>query len=321
MAEKIIIYHPEWNQGDNCIHLIYKKLLKVLPDSYPNFEFEIHCNSEKWGEDYEKWLNGQRHRWGFSTFTILNPKNNKYILIDYNDDLTWVVKDKEDFGGTCVNLLSSSGHLKPFSHWEKINIDVPVTPISYPHVYGEIETLINMNFGRYERTIPKRLFLCMRYFSLFRRYMFNDPRFLTIHRDTYQPTEEWYTRYLCSNFIAFDCVSANEFPCRSIDILASGAALIRTKLLTEFDEPLEPDYHYISVEWPDWKPNEYDLKSVQKFYAESRDRIIEKFEEVGKDVDYLKWIGENGRNWYLRNGSVESNTNIILKNINLKLLE
>jgi hypothetical protein len=42
-------------------------------------------------------------------------------------------------------------------------------------------------------------------------------------------------------------------------------------------------------------------------------RVIDRYNEVKDDHEYINFVAENGRKWYLENGTVEANANIAIE--------
>ena len=87
-----------------------------------------------------------------------------------------------------------------------------------------------------------------------------------------------------------------------MEILSLGNVLMRTKFVLKFNEPLIPDYHYIAIDVDDYK----DHKTIT-------DKMINKYNEIKDNTELLNFIGKNAREWYLKNGSTEGCSQLLLK--------
>ena len=76
---------------------------------------------------------------------------------------------------------------------------------------------------------------------------------------------------------------------------------------TQFKEPLIPNVHYIP----------FDGISL----PEKLDGLIKKWEEVKNNYEFLEYIGDNAREWYLRNAKLDSQINLFINSINLNILK
>jgi hypothetical protein len=119
---------------------------------------------------------------------------------------------------------------------------------------------------------------------------------------------ETYFNYLTNNKICLSLNGAGEICNRDMEILSSRSVLLRPNLTLEFHNKLIPNYHYISFEY----------SSDPQIQSQN---IIDKFNEIKDNNDLLNFISENGYNWYLENGMVNSNVEILKKIININKLK
>ena len=75
-----------------------------------------------------------------------------------------------------------------------------------------------------------------------------------------------------------------------------------------------PDYHYIGVKVDDITATGFN------YYKEKADRIYKKYLEVKDKEHLLKFITNNARKWFLENGTIEANVNILHNSIDFKKL-
>jgi hypothetical protein len=101
-----------------------------------------------------------------------------------------------------------------------------------------------------------------------------------------------------------------EISLRTIDALGLGNAVIRPKLLIQYHNPLIPDYHYAALKCDD-----------QSNLKEMADAYIEKFEELKNNPELVRFLGENGRKWYVENARLDGYVNIHSQIINLEKLK
>jgi hypothetical protein len=45
--------------------------------------------------------------------------------------------------------------------------------------------------------------------------------------------------------------------------------------------------------------------------------ILDRYNEVKDDIEFLRYISENGYQWYLENGTIDSNVRILKEIINI----
>lgn len=100
---------------------------------------------------------------------------------------------------------------------------------------------------------------------------------------------------LCLCFGVGGGYSCGDFCLRDIEMYGMGIPTIRPKYAVECDDKLIPDFHYISVDC------EFDETFMYKNPETLAISIIKKYEEVINDKDYLQFISDNARNWYIKN--------------------
>jgi hypothetical protein len=252
--------------------------------------------------------NGPAEKYGPMYCMIENPETKKYILISYWDKLTDVIStfDLEN----CVDVYSSTG-----GHTNDITfdpIDFNYIPISYVVTKTFHEQEIE---NAYHNIIPYRKqdkLLFRGFIYLFRKYLISDSRFnVTDEKVSF----EEYIQDARKNYVNLNLNGAAELNQRDMELLGTGTAMLRLKLSTKFHNELIPDYHYISVKFDDLDSSDKNI-----FYKNLSNRILDRYNEVKDDIDYLKFVGENGRKWYQENGTVQANIDILTKLVNFNKL-
>ena len=227
--------------------------------------------------------------------TIKNLDNGKYIIVSYWDnavELTW--NDCGWDNENCVGLVTSSGVFNGLSH----------TPFSYLP-YSSLFTELSKNAKSMDLKENNEL--------SFRGHLYGDRLDLAnigkikITADKIFP-EDLYFDELTNNKICLSLNGAGEICNRDIEILAAKSVLLRPMLLQKFHNELIPDHHYIGFEF-DADP------SIQS------DIILDVFEKSKNDHELLKCISENGYEWYQKNGTIDSNVDILSKIINFSILK
>ena len=97
-----------------------------------------------------------------------------------------------------------------------------------------------------------------------------------------------------------------DFCLRDIEMYGIGVPTIRPKYAVESDDSLIPDFHYISVDC------EFDETYRYKNPELLADKIIERYNTVIDDEEYLKFISNNAREWYIKNATGPNITNKIV---------
>lgn len=106
-----------------------------------------------------------------------------------------------------------------------------------------------------------------------------------------------------------------EMAHREFEYFAMGIPTIRLKYTQEYDPPLIPDFHYISVERGDLAPDMYSDCTGGDEYIK---KYKEKFDQVKNDKLFLNYIAKNARKYYLDNCSVQNRLKSILNKLEIK---
>lgn len=93
--------------------------------------------------------------------------------------------------------------------------------------------------------------------------------------------------------VGFSCAGSAQFCYRDIEYMAMGIPMLRFKYTNEMTPPLIPNYHYISVEPPLEKEEEYKADQTHA------DLIEQKFLTIKDDSEFLQFISNNARKYYL----------------------
>jgi len=226
--------------------------------------------------------------------TITNLDTKKYLIVSYWDraiELTWEWNGWEP--QNMVELISSSG-VKP---------EMNFTPFSYLP-YSTIFEILSKTSKKIEEKSYNEL--------EFRGFLYNERLSLSkigdiriIDKKIF-PVERYFDE-LTNNKVCLSLNGAGEICNRDIKMLSARSALLRPKLNLQFHNKLIPDYHYISFEMDN------DPIVLNKI-------ILDRYNEVKDDTEFLRYISENGYQWYLENGTIESNVRILKEIIKIDKL-
>lgn len=248
---------------------------------------------------------------------IENTDTKKYFLISYWDKMECI----QEFTGwdmeNLVEIFTSSGVHSNDVYYKPLSMDY--TPFSYivPRLDVEqtIEKLKDTNND--ERIIPQKPGF-KGYLYLFRKYLKSDDRFeVTDKSEGTFLNYDSYIEHLNQFAINMSLNGAGEICHRDMEILGLGTALFRPKLTVQFNEPLIPDYHYISVDYDSIK-DETDMKI---FYKKLSDLIIDRWQEIIVDREYINKVAKNGQEWFKRNVTKQKHAEIALKLLNFDKLK
>jgi len=105
---------------------------------------------------------------------------------------------------------------------------------------------------------------------------------------------------LISHKIALSVDGRGEFCYRDVECFGVGVPIIRFEYLSTFNNPLIPNYHYISIP----RPNDMELYRLGN---EGHAKMIEdRYLEVINDKDFLDFISKNAKQYYDENFSLET---------------
>ena len=131
-----------------------------------------------------------------------------------------------------------------------------------------------------------------------------------IHIEETKIAPELFIDEMALNSINIDINGAAEVSCRTFDALGLQSALIRPKLNVKQHNELIPDYHYAALKCEDLG----DWKTVGEAY-------VERFEDLKKDPELVKFLSENGRKWYEENATMDAHVNILKKLLDFNKLK
>jgi hypothetical protein len=118
---------------------------------------------------------------------------------------------------------------------------------------------------------------------------------------------DFYIQELYDSKICLSLNGAGEICNRDMEILSVGSVLLRPELSQTFHDPLIPNFHYLSVPKVTNPEEQINL-------------LIEKYEENIHNLEFLNYISTNGYNWFKKNGTIDSNVDILKKLIDLNKL-
>ena len=294
--------------GNTCHLVAAERFLNLCKNTYPDIEFN-YINS--WGITYENSIPTLKSCPGckFSHFFVIieNPDNKKYFVISYWDSLKDITLDGTGWDlENCVEIFPSAGTHKDNLFFKPI--DLEYTPISPMTIFKSLEDKAEELYAlKVNKITPKKLYFRGGNYG-FREYLsLHDNRFI-INNERIDPTQ--FAEEMSKNAINIDINAVAEISGRTVDALALGTALIRPKLSIKYHNELIPDYHYAEVKCED-----------QSDWPRLADAYVEKFEELKKDKELVKFLSENGRKWYEENATIDAHVNILKKLINLNKLK
>jgi hypothetical protein len=286
-----------------------------------------------------------------AVFSIINPKNNKRIIISYMDSNRCILSTVEQLGwypeliqqvfitseytniiDACklynsTNINDRLQYFRDMNNEELLFFHNPnkvFKPFTYPVYDKNFDNWVKIS-SKLNRSAKER-----KQKLLFRGFLWQPRQTIMkyIHHKEISCTEEKlneidYIAYLQEYRCGISLNGQAEICNRDIEYMAVGIPIIRPTLKhTETHEPLIPNKHYIAFDYerhPSHEsayfgaPQEHNLKLIS-------DALVARWEEVKKDYDFLEYIGENAKQWYLNYGKDTQHVQLFLSKVNLNLL-
>lgn len=260
----------------------------------------------------------------FGPFYVIieNDETKKFILVSYWDNASDIFHHLSDDiprrlhtdSQNCVEIITSSGVHSPLFQ------GIPYTPFTFVayslYVERQIEKMYRSNVVK---AIPDKLKFKGLIYD-FREHMSLDDRFDVRNKDTF---EEQYIEELATERISLGLHGAGDTSTRDMETLGLGNVMVRKKFHAKFHNPLISDVHYAGVEWEDIAYSDNPHKTFeggQYFWKELANRYYDKFQQIKNDEEYLNYVSQNARKWYLENGTVKANVRLMCKLVDFNKL-
>ena len=304
---------PEHWLNNDALTEVWKGLFEKLQETYPHHSFTKKCSNQ---HSYENGITHQHfpnRKFGFYQCIIENQKNGKYILVNYFDSITALHKHNGWDLHNLVDIVTTPGvHLNNLN-FEKSSLKH--TPASYIFHSADQNDYLK-NFHSKPKTIDGLHFRGKTY--LFRKYLENDDRYTILDTSNGKNGigNKNFLDELSSLKISLCLNGTAEITYRDIESFAVKTPVLRPTLTCEFHNKLIPNKHYIAVNLDNIK-----YKSGLEYYKAKADKIYKRYLEVKDDKDYLNFVSTKAHEWFLKNATIESNIDILLKVIDLNKLK
>jgi hypothetical protein len=306
---------------------LFKKFFKKLNDTYPEHTFEVQIDS-----DYEKF--GQGGIFSCMSFSIINPETQNYILISLFDNwkyhfmkhMGWNPKKMKKFfyaGG--FNYLDYYN----FKSKNKFNSDIEF-PDNITNVYESFfynpyfDCCYDFMEEIYKNRKPKHRKLIFRGWMWESRIKMtdginrNDIIIIDKNKNNSNLNYSNYLKELSDYVSILSLPGGTEICNRDIESFGIGSPVIRPQLSVNYPDPLIPNYHYISF----YNYCDYTENGNPKYidYDSFKKNLEYTWDLVKNNDEYLNFISQNARNWFVKNCSIENNINYFINKIDLKNL-
>jgi hypothetical protein len=319
------IRHAFADHGKYYPTSFFQKLYDTLLTQYPDYEFIID-NSP----DYEN--HGQGSVYSCLNFSIINP-DNKYILVSFFDN--WRYHFMKHIGWQpelMTQFLYPGGFNYAeyfyFKHLERDNTDI-LCPSNINKIYQSFyyptynvsdEAYVSELYeSRNIRTAIPELYFhgCLWDFRQTMMDGLDDSSIYVSDKHGKNLDYNLYLNYMSHYRCALSLPGGTEICNRDIECFSIGVPVIRPTLSINFEDPLIPNYHYISCydncKYWDGYPSYLSYKDFQESLKDCWSR-------VKNNLEYLEFVANNARQWYLRNCTIDNNIKYIISKIDLETL-
>lgn len=306
---------------------LFRQLIDLLKNQYPEHEFELDSSHE-----YDNFGYGSVS--SCMSFSIINPENDNYILLSLFDNwryhfmthLGWKPKQMKQFfyaGGFNFADYFDYKYVNKHNSGNEFpeNIQEVYQPFYYnPYFDCCYDEMNEISKGTYNQ---KSLF--------FRGWMWDSRKLMinNINRDDIIIIDKNvdgqnlnYLEYLqeMKNYkVALSLPGGTEICNRDIECFGIGVPVIRPPLQINFEDPLIPNYHYISF----YEPCDYSPMGHPNYrsYDDFQKSLLSIWDRVKDNDEYLNFISRNAKVWFERNCKLQSNLKFLSKKINLNLIK
>lgn len=268
---------------------------RIYHDIYNTLRFQKHLKVQHVQPDYSDGV-CMSCPGGKSNFQIINPKNNKTILMSFWDrgmDVFLLGLGWEDY-----NIVQYIGGLGMRMSSEEIfhYHGIKHQPFQYPLGVKDADLMIDNSLKKEFRRKPKAVFIGQRYGT--REEMMDTFR-KTDFIDVFEPVDGFvgqaYFDKLSEYSIVISLNGNGEFCMRDLEGFGLGIPVVRSELMTQFHNKLVPGVHYIKGSEPcadAW--HTYPGLSIK----EVTDSFISVIDSNLKDPIKLRGIGSMGQIYY-----------------------
>lgn len=328
--KELHVRHQFRDLGDYYVTNLFQSLYGRIQTKYPDIKFIVR--------NYKKYENyGYGSIYSCMNFSIINPETSKYIVVSLFDNwkyhfmrhLGWKPnKMVQFFYGGGFNFFDYFN----FKMLEKDNPDVylpsNITEIYKSFYYNpfsdKYDELKRELYGDRNSKETKDTLYFRGYMWDFRKDLVRgiDKKSSILIIDKNKNTKDLldydkYLRDISMYRCALSLPGGTEICHRDIECFGIGVPVIRPHLSISYPDPLVPNYHYISCY------HDCQYLSGNPYYIDSKDfkkYLVSYWEKVKDNFEYLDFISNNAREWYIKNCTLDQNIKYLLNNIDLKLL-
>lgn len=329
---KLIIRHTFRDLGTHYATSFFNKLFDKLSTKYKNTIFEIdEC------EQYRDM--GYGSLCSCMNLSILNPKNNKYILISlfdnwkyhFNTVLGWDPdKMMQFFYAGSFDLLDFYTYKNRVNNNKDFVFPLNIKQIYYPFfyipcyddLYDQMTEIFHHRLNFSETIDPRLIF--RGYIWDFREKMIDKIKYhediiiidKNINNNNLNYNE--FIKELGGYRASLSLPGGTNICHRDIESFAIGIPVFRPLLTTNYPDPLIPNYHYMCFYSMCDYTNEHNPQFLS--YLDFQDNLLYWWNTLKNNKEYLDYISINAREWFVKHCTLDNNINYVMSQLNLELL-
>ena len=289
---KVRVHNPtnsetRYSRNYNYFFDVFTNYLKEFFDVEENRYYE-HANSKKLKVDL---INGLSNNFyvGECEYVVENLKTGEFVVLTISDhSLTHVVLNEYRENNSCFkkalisqynptiieeHITTDKDKVEPWYYFQTDFVNLDVLYEKRKHIKTKLDKIY------FKGSTSYRPFL---------DYISSD---IITNNDTVTPTEN-YLNDLINYKLGLSIDGVGEFCYRDIELMGMGVPMLRYEFVSQMNTPLIPNYHYISVDRPK------DLLLYREGTKKHAAKLIERYEEVIDDKEFLEFISKNARQYF-----------------------
>lgn len=310
----LLIHNPcnEYTRYYRYYNYFWDKLTDKLKEKYSIIEnryFE-KANSERFNI---KLRDGCQVLLMECEYLIENLDSGEIYVLSVSDDLSHAILDLQNHPMLQKVLVSQfyrkkivshvNSNITKYSPWIYFHSDYNVDLLSWRKKRSNTIDYINKLFFRGSNLESRPI---LQYFN---SSIFTGPNSIGC--------AENYFNDAIKHSIGLSVGGRGELCYRDIEYMAIGIPIMRFEYRSELYHKLIPNYHYISIPYPDDMPTHNGLPIDRLGLKHHAEMLEDKFIEVSKDKDYLNFISDNAKIYYDKYLSLNNSIQLTLEIINI----
>jgi hypothetical protein len=247
-------------------------------------------------------------------YLIENLDTKNFYILSISDDLSHAILDLQNHPNLQKILISQFYRKKIEHHVTATNIH------KYsPWIYFHSDYNIDLKYWREQRDsiLDYNNNIVFRGTNLESRPILNHINKNIFIGPNSIGSSEIYFRDVIQYKVGLSVSGRGEFCYRDIEYMAIGIPILRFEYRSEMYHKLIPDYHYISIPYPEDMPLDNGLPTDRLGMRRHAQMIENKFLEVCNNIEYLKYISENAKNYYDNYLTLKNSIDLTLNILNL----